>query len=236
MGKKIILGSVTAVLLIGAVAVFLVVTRLDRFIQNQVEAYGSAATGTVVRLRGADVSLTESRGALRGVTIGNPGGFGTDYAIRIDDIELQVDLGSLRRDVLVINEVHAHGAHLNAEQRGQVTNLSEIRRHMDQTRQQVVDPGEEGRIIIDRFRLTNARLTITFELLDRTEDLELGDVTVTGIGRGTGGATYEEASQAILRPILTTARAAVQERLRDEASKELEEEARRRLRGLIERN
>lgn len=236
MGKKILLGTVAAVLVIAMVAVFLVVTRLDRIIQNQVEAYGSAATGTEVRLKGVDVSLSESRGALRGLTISNPGGYGTAYAVLIDDIELQVDLGSLRRAALVVNEVLADGAHVNAEHRGQATNLTEIRRHMDQTMQQEVDPQEQGRIIIDRFRLTNARVMITSELLDEPESLELGEVAVNGIGRDAGGATYEEAARAILRPILAAARSAVEDRLREEARKELEKEARKRLRDLIERD
>jgi hypothetical protein len=143
--------------------------------------------------------------------------------------------------VPIIREVLVDDAHLNAEQRGDSTNLTDIERYMskaDKTADQSGAP--EPRIIIDRFRLTHGRVTLTSELLSHPEELELGDVVVDNIGRSSGGATYGEATEAVITPILEAARTAVQARLKDAAAgaarQELEERATDKLKGLFERD
>jgi hypothetical protein len=170
--------------------------------------------------------LTTGRGTLSRLEIGNPDGFETDYALRIEDINLAVDVGSVASDVPVLTEVVLDEAHLNAEQRGEATNLTEIQSYMSRSSGEPPPDAEaeEGRIIIDRFRLTNARVTLTSEYLSEPEELPLEDVVVNGIGRSSGGATYAEATEAILSPILASARTAVQARLRSAAGEAAREE------------
>jgi hypothetical protein len=247
MLKKIFLAAIAAVVIVVAVAVVLVTSQLDRMVADAVEAYGRAATGTSVSVGGVDVALTDARGTVDRLTIGNPEGFTTDYALRINDIQLTLDLISLSSDAPVVTEMLLSDAHLNAEQRGEATNLTDIQRYMTQSGGEPppdTAAAEEARIIIDRFRLTNARVTLTSDYLSEPETLELGDVVVDGIGRGSGGATYSQATEAVLAPILAAARTAAQQRLRnaaadaarEEIEEEIEEEAGERLRDLIERN
>lgn len=243
MSKKVILGAVGLVLVVAAVGVLVVVTQLDRMIGDAVESYGSATTGTDVSLGSVDIALSEGRGKLRGLTIANPDGFSTDYALRLEDIDLSLQLSSLTDDVPVITEALVDDAHLNVEQRGDASNVTAIQRHMSQSDAEQVPPAageEEGRIIIDRFRLTNARVTLTSELLSKPETIELDDVVVSGIGRQSGGATYGEATEAVLTPILAAARTAAQNRLRDAAvgaaRDEVQDEVRDRLREALERD
>jgi hypothetical protein len=122
------------------------------------------------------------------------------------------------------------GAHLNAEQRGDATNVTQIQRYMTQpdTGATTAQPREQGRLIIDRFRLTNGRVTLTSDLLSKPEDLALDDVVVEGIGRSSGGATYSEATEAVLNPILRAARAALQNRLRDAAGDAARDEVKKK--------
>jgi hypothetical protein len=72
------------------------------------------------------------------------------------------------------------------------------------------------------------------------EELELDDVVVDGIGRSSGGATYTEATEAVLNPIVLAARAAVQNRLRDAAADaardEVKEKVSERLEELLEKD
>lgn len=241
MGKKVILGAAVVIVAAVAVGVALVASRLGNIAGHIIEDYGSATTGTDVSVRSVDVEATRGRGEVKDLTIANPPGFHTDYALRIDDIQLGLDLASLRKDVPIIREVLVDDAHLNAEQRGDSTNLTDIERYMskaDKTADQSGAP--EPRIIIDRFRLTHGRVTLTSELLSHPEELELGDVVVDNIGRSSGGATYGEATEAVITPILEAARTAVQARLKDAAAgaarQELEERATDKLKGLFERD
>ena len=246
MVKKIIWGSIALIVLVVGIAVTLVVTQADRFVADAVETYGSAATKTDVRVSGVDLALTAGTGTLDGLTIGNPDGYSTDYAVRIDDTRLTLDLASLSSDVPVVTQMLLTGAHINAEQRGDATNLTDIQRLMGSSEGSANGSAQstrEGRIVIDSFRLEDARVTLTSELLSAPEELVLDDVVVAGVGGAAGGATYSEAAEAILTPILAAARSAAQARLRsaaaeaarEEIEEELEEEAGGRLRELLDR-
>jgi hypothetical protein len=248
MGKKVIFAATAVIVVAAAVAVTFFLNRLDGAVGDYIERYGRAATGTDVSVGGVDIALTAGTGTLSRLTIDNPDGFDTDYALRIDDSRLTLDLGSVASDVPIVTEVLLDGAHLNAEQRGDATNLTEIQRYMNGSSGEPPPDAdtEEGRIIIDRFRLTNARVTLTSDYLGEPEELPLRDVVVDGIGRSAGGATYAEATEAILDPILAAARSAVQERLRNaaadaareeirEEADEAKQEAGERLKELLER-
>ena len=61
MGKKIVFGAIGLVVIVVAVAVALVVTRLDRMVGDAVETYGRAATGTDVNIGSVDIAFRAMR-------------------------------------------------------------------------------------------------------------------------------------------------------------------------------
>ena len=240
LSTKVIIGGVAAALVVAIVAVLLILGRLDRDVASAIEEYGSATTGTDVSVGGVDIAVTKGRGEIDRLTIGNPQGFSTDYAVRLNNVRLAVALSSLTSKVPIVSEAVVDGAQFNVEQRGDVTNLTSIKHHMTQAEEPATTtPEEEGRIAIDRFRLTNASVTLTSELLKRPETIELEDVVVQGIGRN-GGATYGEATEAVLTPILAAARSAAHARLRqgatDAAREEVEKKASKKLKELLDRD
>lgn len=244
MGKKILLGIVAVVVLAAAAATWLVLTKGNQFVAGAIETYGSAATGTDVSVGGVELSLTKGRGDVKGLTIGNPAGYSTDYFLKIDDITLVLDLGSLSGRVPVVGEVRVDAAHLNAEQQGQATNLTDLEHRISGpstvSKASTGAPKDQGRIIIDRFRLTHGRITLTSDLLSHPEELELADVSIDGIGRTSGGVTYEQAAEAVLNPILRASRNAVEARLRKAAENSARDKAESavndKLKKLLERN
>jgi len=209
--------------------------RLDSVVAGTVERYGRAITGTDVDVDGVSVSLTAGRADLSDITIDNPDGYHTDYAVHVDRASVALDVASLAGAVPVVKELTIDGAMIQAEQRDAATNLTDIQRHATAAPSEPVpaDAAEPGRIIVERFRVTNARVQLTSEHLSGPEELPLRDVLVEGIGRSTGGATYADAATAMLMPLLTAARDAAGARLRsaaseaaaDAAREEVEEEA-----------
>ena len=133
MSKKVILGLGVVVVAAIVVAIAMVASRLGGIAGRIIEDYGSATTGTAVSVRSVDVEPTRGRGEVKDLTIANPPGFNTAYALKIDDIELALDLKSLRGAVPVVREVVVDDAHLNAEQRGETTNLTDIERYMSKS-------------------------------------------------------------------------------------------------------
>jgi hypothetical protein len=82
-------------------------------------------------------------------------------------------------------------------------------------------------------------VVLTSEHLSGPEELVLRDVVVDGIGAAAGGATYAQAAEAMLAPVIAEARAAAAARLRtaaaDAVRDEVEEEVRERIDELTTR-
>jgi hypothetical protein len=206
--------------------------RLDGAVASAIERHGSALTGTSVDVTGVDLALSAGRVELAGLTVGNPRGYDTDYAVRIGSAEVELDIGSLAGAVPVIEELVLDGALINAEQRALASNLTDIQEHATASSGEA-PAGEPGRIVVERFRVRNARVLLTSEHFGEPEELPLKDVVVENIGSATGGVTYSEAAEAMLLPILAAAKTAAAERLRvaavdavsDAAREELDEES-----------
>jgi hypothetical protein len=244
MVKRVLVVLIAVIVLAAAGVAWLVLTKGNEFVASAIETYGSAATGTSVSVGSVELALTQGRGDVKGLTIGNPPTYSSSYFLKVDDITLTLDLGSLAGRVPVVTEAVVEAAHLNAEQHGQATNLTDLERRITGPSTASPKPQsaakDEGRIIIDRFRLTHGRVTLTSDLLKHPEELELADVSIDGIGRSSGGVTYEQAAEAVLDPILRATRNAVEARLRkaaeDSARDKAEGALRDRLQKSLERN
>ncbi len=241
MGKRILFGLVAVVVLAAAGVTWLVMSKGNQIVARAIENYGSAATGTSVAVGRVELAFTQGRGDIKGLTIGNPPGYSSSYFLQIDDMTLAIDLGSLGARVPVVKEALVDAAQLNAEQHGQTTNLTDIEQRVTgadtgpKSKSQA-GANHEGRIIIDRFRLTHGRVTLTSDLLKHPEDLELADVSIDGIGRASGGVTYEQAAKAVLDPILRATRNAVEARLRKAAEDAARDKAKSALRDRLEKS
>jgi hypothetical protein len=227
MRPAIVILVLAAVAVATAVALRYGARRLDGAVAATVERYGSAVTGTDVSVDGIDLALTAGRAELAGLTVDNPRGYESDYAVRVDKASVELDLASLTGDVPVIEELVVTGAIVNAEQREAASNLTDIQRHA--TSSSGSSQGEPGRIVIRRFRVEDARVLLTSEYLSKPEELPLRDVVVEGIGSAGGGATYSEAAEAMLLPVIAAARSAAAERLRTVAANAAAEAAREEL-------
>lgn len=234
MRPAILVGVLVLIGLATAVALRYGTGRLDGAVAAAIERHGSALTGTSVDVDGVDLGLSAGRVDLAGLTVGNPRGYDTDYAVRIGSATVELDIGSLAGAVPVIEELVLDGALINAEQRAAASNLTDIQQHATASSGEPA-AGEPGRIVVQRFRLRNARVLLTSEHLATAEELPLRDVVVENIGSESGGATYSEAAEAMLLPVLAAARSAAAERLRvaavdavsDAAREELDEDAQR---------
>ena len=228
MRPVVLIAVLGALAIAAAVAMRYGAGRLDSAVASTVERYGSAVTGTDVDVDGVDLALTAGRAHFTGLTVDNPKGYDTDYAVRIGTATVALDLGSLAGAVPVVKELELDGALINAEQRDAASNLTDIQKHATAGSG---DPSaaEPGRIIVEQFRVRNGRVLVTSEYLSKPEELPLGDVVVRNIGSATGGATYSEAAEAMLMPVIAAARSAAAERLRGAAGEALSEAARKEL-------
>jgi hypothetical protein len=228
MRPAILIAILVVVALSAALALRYGVNRLDGFVASTVERYGSALTGTAVDVDGVDLSLATGRAEIGGLTVDNPQGYETDYAVRVGRATVVLDISSLAGDVPAVTDLVLDGAVINAEQHETASNLTDIQRHATASSGEP-PAGEPGRITIERFRVRNARVLLTSEHLSKPEELELADVAVDDIGTAVGGVTYSEAAEAMLMPILAAARSATAQRLRSAAADAVSDAAREEL-------
>jgi len=205
-------GSVLgALILVVVIVLFFVVSSLDSLIKVAVEKYGSEITQVEVRLKEAQVSVTSGKGALRGLSIGNPAGFKTDTAFRLGEISLALDVGSVTGDPIVIKELVVAAPEVTYEIGTQGTNIDAIRRNVDASLGKGKDAGgkstpskgkgESGgpKLVIENVYIRSGKVNVSTPLAqDKKLSATLPDIHLTGIGKDKGGATSAEVVERLL--------------------------------------
>jgi hypothetical protein len=217
-----ILGVIALVIVVAIVgAVFYMASNVDAIVENLIEEQGSAATGTAVRVDGVSIDLRAATGAVTGLTVANPEGFGGDPAIEFGSLKLRLDAGSLFESPIVVENIDVGEATLRMEQSGSRNNLQVL---LDKLRSEPpAEPETEDqgtRVVIERFALTDANASLSVVDLDEQRTLDVPDIVLTDIGKS-GGATATEVARQILEPVIrrtleSSAGQAVKDRVRDE--------------------
>lgn len=96
------LGIIAVIVVAGLYVVF---ANLDRIVAAAIERYGSEATGTKVGVSSVRLDLKEGKGSIRNLSVGNPPGFSTPNAFRLEDISVALDTGSVTGNPVVIDQV-----------------------------------------------------------------------------------------------------------------------------------
>ncbi len=227
---KPLLGLLVALVVIIAVFATIGLNNLNQLIKVAVETAGSEATQTAVTLNKADITLSEGKGELLGLTVANPEGYNSDYVFSMDRVAIEIDTSSVTENVLVIRDITIDGAAL----------IAEIKENTDSNLQEILDTlkagsanqsntdanstyeGSDVRLMAERVRIlnTSARIILAQE---GEKTLTLPDIDLKDIGDKTQGLTPEQLSQALIKPIVDQARKQVNKALKAEATNRLKE-------------
>lgn len=104
MKRGILFGGGIVILLIAGGAYYLF-SNLEDIIQANVEKYGSEITQAEVTLDKVELDLTSGKGTLRGFKVGNPQGFQTPSAFQLGAVSIQIDIGTITDDPVIIKEI-----------------------------------------------------------------------------------------------------------------------------------
>jgi uncharacterized protein involved in outer membrane biogenesis len=204
---KLVFGAIALVVAAVAIAIFWSLSHLDGMVKSALEKIGSDVTGAPVRVAGVHISLQDGTGEIRGLVIGNPAGFDSDYAVRFGKVYLSLDKASLTTDVIRIKAIGVEDTSIIAEVKaGSGINLERIMDNMksDESDQQTSEGEDAGtRLIIDRFDFTQSEVKLVTGV--KNYQATMGDVHVTGIGQETNGESAREVALQLLRPMLREA-------------------------------
>jgi hypothetical protein len=193
------------VLVLVALGVF-VYLKSEDLVASGIETYGSRYLEADVSVSQVNLSLTEGSGEILGLDIGNPRGFGGGSAFALGQIKVVVDPQQTSGELIVLKEVIVDAAEIGAVVRGQHSNLQALMDNLDRNvgGEETTAPADEAagpKLIIDRFRFTNARASVDSDIAGQMQ-VSVPDVYLEDIGRSSNGATVGAALQQLLEPVI----------------------------------
>ena len=186
--KLLITAGVIAAALIAAVA--LVVTRLDSIITKAINTYGPGITGTEIRIDDVRVSFLSGEATVTNFLLGNPRGYRSAHAAKVASIAVDLDIGSLLQDTIVVKRIEVVQPDVICEKRGGTDNFKTIARHAEQKAKEAgLAGGENGRekpgkkLLIREFTLKGGRVTLyTADLPSGAASAAIPDMHLRNVG------------------------------------------------------
>ena len=234
--KKIAMGAVLVLLLTIGFGVYYLLSNLDSLVKTAIETYGSEATQTSVRVASVKIELTDGSGAIRGLTVGNPQGFGTKQAFSLGEIATQVNLKSLSEEVTVIEQITVRAPEvffeLNAAGKN---NLAKLKENLSTGRSggsadsaSSKGGGAEPKLIIRRLLFADGSIHARVVPLEKDYELKLPKIELSNLG-GKNGATPTQISNQVIDVLTERALAEVKKKGLDQYREKLESEVNKQM-------
>jgi len=235
MKRYLILAAVALLMVIVGIAIYLY-NSIDELVESAIEKEGSRVLGTRVSVGSVDISLKTGRGTIHDISVSNPDGFSSDKLFKLDEVTVDIDVKSLNRDPIVVDEISIAAPEVRAEMNEQAqTNVMAVKNAVDkyqsasapQARKQ--DGGFEKRIMIKKFVFQEGTVDLDAVAMDvQATDLELPPLHLSNVG-GAHGDTPDGIAKTVSRAFLNTVRGVVEDRIKqratDAAKQKLTEEA-----------
>lgn len=200
MWKKLIIGLLALILLLIVIMFFFGGRILDKAVREGASSWGPEVTGTPIEVGEVSVSPWNGRGEVSGLLIGNPEGYEGDYAIRVPTAAVEVELGSVLGETIVVERIHIRNPQVRLETVEERMNLRQIRDNIARTVGEE-DPGpprDRKKYIIREFILEGGKVSVRDSGLQES----LPTVQLQGIGAQEGGILGEAAVQQIIDAVI----------------------------------
>ncbi len=225
MKKLLIAGAVVLVLVVGAVA--FLASNLDSIVEKAIESIGPDMTGVAVKVKKVSLALTDGRGEIDGLVVGNPRGYKEPHTFRLGSIVLAIDPASVTKDAVVIRELTIEAPDMVYEKGAGGSNVEVIQRNVDayvkktfgggqtQDKAKTGHSAKEARFIVEKLQIRNGKVRIA-GVAGKDADVALPPVSLRDVGKSKGGVTGGELASIIVKQmtegvVASAARALAQE-------------------------
>jgi len=224
--KKILIALGVIVVVI-AVALYLVIGNLDTIVKKAIEHFGSQVTQTAVRVQKVHIDLTKGSGGIYGLTVANPKGFSSKPAVSIGEASIKLDLNALSKDLVTIDRVTVSKPEINyemdAKRQGNLNALyTNVSKSMPAGGSEPAGGAAGPKLIIRKMDFTDGAINaLIVPLNNKTYPAKLPAIHMTNLG-APKGATGGEIAKEVFSRLIKTARDAVQKQIMDQyVNKEL---------------
>ena len=244
--KKLFIGLLVIVA-IGAGGLYYLSSNAGDMIRDGVVTYVPPVIGAEVKLAKVDLDPANGAASLSGLVIGNPEGFKSEHAFKIDNMSLKLDIASLTSDVIHINEIRLDAPDMIYEIGTKGNNISKIQQNVDDYVAGLGLESSEGELkyIIDHVYINGTKVKIASDLLGgRGAGVTLPDLHIADIGKRENGAIATDVLKQIFGVVNASVSKVAQSEVlgdlvggvKDKAGnvvKELESKVGDKLKGLI---
>ena len=208
--KNIIIIFAVIIVIVIAGVIFLI-GNVDSIIKKGVETAGPKILKAPVTLTDVNVSIFKGTGTITGLVVGNPEGFKTDYAFKLGETSLDLDIKSVISDKIHIRSLIIDSPEIMYEGAlGKNNNLSKLQSNIESmtSGSDKKESGTEGggddsggkskNIQIDYLKISGAKVSASLDVLKGDAlNITLPVIELRDIGKNSN-ATVSDAVKQIL--------------------------------------
>ena len=215
-------------------SLYLTANNLNSLVKQAVEQVGTETLQTKVSLVSADISLTEARATLSGLTIHNPPGFTAENIFELGEIGLDLNLEAMLDKVVDISEIKVNGLRVVAEQKGTSTNIQTLLNTVSGSGKTEAKPADSKSpdnaspdvlMKVGKFEFADSTVTLVTEKWGE-QQIPLPAITLQKLG-GDKGVPPDQLSQVVISRLLKDVNRAVEKKMKalvkEKAKEKLEE-------------
>ena len=190
--KKVLIGIVALVVVVVTSIAAGAALFLDSGIKRGVETLGPQLTKVDVKLDGVSVSLLSGSGKIKGLVVGNPAGYQTPHAIRVDAASLALTPSSIFSDKVIIKSIRVESPNIYYEGGLDGDNLRTILNNISASK----------KLQVDDLVITGAKVNLSVKGTGGLAvPITLPDIHLTTLGQSPEGITARELTKIVLSEI-----------------------------------
>lgn len=193
--RRLLIGIIPGILLVAAVAVII---NLGSLAKSAAERIASQTLGVRVMIGTLAVTPADKTVTVTGLRVANPAEFRQPASFTFDRISIAAE--SLAPDLLVFSKVSVDGSGINLEVAENDTNLTAIRRNVNERAAESA-PGDRPVKVIVRELVFNGMAVHPSGRADGMNPVNLSTLRITGIGERSNGVLASEAIAQILERV-----------------------------------
>jgi len=200
---RILLGLVVLLVILGVVAIFF----LGTIVKSGVEKVGPRVAKVPIKLEGADISLFNGKGELKGFVVGNPEGFKSPEAIKVGSVAVALVPRTVLGDKVVIQSIKIVAPEITYETSLKGSNLQKLLDNVGGSAQQDESAptkdqqATKTKLQVDDLVITGGKVHVAAAIVGSTT-IPLPEIHLKDMGQGPDGITPAELSQKILSAVL----------------------------------
>jgi uncharacterized protein involved in outer membrane biogenesis len=201
--KKFIYAGIALIVVVAAVLI-IGLSNLGPIIKTAVNKYGPAMTKTDLRVHDVSISILSGEAKLKDFYLGNPKGFKSPEAMRVNAVYVDVDEKSITHDPIVIDRIEVVGPKITYEKVHRTDNfqtiLSNVKRSADHSKsssssKKASKESTGKKLVIRNFIITDGKVNMDVDMQTGSSvsaSASLPKIHLKNVGEKSGGATAEE--------------------------------------------